>query len=709
MPSLLPELRPVAALRRLKVLLVDDDQLHLRAIERQFREDKDVEIVVVQNAIDAVLSIGAQRPDLVVMDVFMPGVDGLEACRRIKANPDTADVQVILTSSVMTPELEQAARSAGARLALSKPFDIAALLDDLFDELIAAAELAAEERGPVAQTMRGADLVVSILAEAGVDVVFGIPGGAIAPVHDALLDSAIRIITTRHESGAMFSAAGYARAAEKLGVVTLTSGPGILNAMNGLASAWCDGVPLLVLVGEISRPSHGKGVLQDGSSHGLQVVEMTRHIAKLAAEVPRASALPHLLRRAIETAMKGRRGPVVLTLPLDVTTGLVVPPRCGRYEPVRNVIDPALVKEIGTIIMNADRPLILAGCGARGGGAPARLRAVAEHLNCPVVTTPKGKGVFPEDHPLALGVLGVGGHRSSRRYLETGVDVMLAIGTSLGDVATEGFLQQLQAPALVHVDIEARQLGRSYAPTHTMVAPAADFLGALADQLAERRMPARAVRSRTGGIVRHALPSSAKADRLAAQDAISEIQELLPPDTIFTVDSGEHFVFATHFLELSLPDAFIVMTGLGSMGPSIGAAIGAQLAHPDRCVATICGDGCFSMNAFEIATAAAERLPLRVFVFNDERLGMVEIANQRIYGRTPQYPLKSLDVCTLAQGLGATTLRVNRAGQLRSARSTILYTRGPVVVDVRIDPDIFIQRTERVAAMVAPPSAGGGH
>ncbi len=708
MASLVPELRPVAALRRLRVMLVDDDQLHLRALERRFRDDKDVEIVVVQNAIDAVLSIGAQRPDLVVMDVFMPGVDGLEACRRIKANPETADVQMILTSSVMTPELEQAAHTAGARLALSKPFDIAALLDDLFDELVAAAELASQDRAPSAQTIRGADLLVEMLEQAGVDVVFGIPGGAISPVHDAFLDSGIRVITTRHESGAMFAAAGYARMTGKLGVVAVTSGPGILNSMTGLATALCDGVPLLLLVGEVPRSSHGKGVLQDGSAHGLRVVEMARHISKLAAEVPRTTALPHFLRRAMATATTGRRGPVVLTLPLDVITAQIRPPRCSGHAENQSVIDPAVLNEITSLFLAADRPVILAGSGVRGNGAPARLLAIAERLACPVVTTPKGKAVFPEDHPLALGVLGVGGHRSARRYLESGIDMVLAIGTSLGDIATEGFLPQLQAAALVHVDSDVCQIGRSYAPTHAVVAPAAEFLGALAECLAERRARPRALRGATGGIIRQELPTSVKADRIATQDVIAEIQELVPSDTIYTVDSGEHFVFATHFLQLTHPDSFLVMTGLGSMGPSIGAAIGAQLAHPDRFVAAICGDGCFAMNAFEIATAAAERLPIRVFVFNDERLGMVEIGHQRIFGRSPEFSLKPLDVCSLAQGLGATTLRINRAGQLRSARATILHARGPVVIDVRVDPDIFIPRVERVAAMVSrsPPKSG---
>src|SRR6185436_7778416 len=297
MPLLSPELHPlpVAAVHRLRVLIVDDDQLHLRAIERQFRDDAELQVIVVQNAIDAILSIGTQRPDLVLMDACMPGMDGLEACRRIKANPDTADVQVVLTSSAMTLELAQAATEAGATLAVAKPFDLNGLVDDV----VASVEIVTAEHRVSSQSMRGADLLVDMLEQAGVEVVFGIPGGAISPVHDAFLDSSIRVITTRHESGAMFAAAGYARATGKLGVVAVTSGPGILNSMTGLATAWCDGVPLLMLVGEVPRVSHGKGVLQDGSAHGLQIVEMTRSLTKLALEVPRASALPHLLRRAM--------------------------------------------------------------------------------------------------------------------------------------------------------------------------------------------------------------------------------------------------------------------------------------------------------------------------------------------------------------------------------------------------------------------------
>jgi acetolactate synthase-1/2/3 large subunit len=677
-----------------RVLVVDDDALQLRALQRALRGHKHVELTVIDNAIDALLYVGAVKPDLVVMDVFMPGLDGIEACRRIKANAETQHVDVILTSAAMTPELEANSRLAGARCGMAKPVDFTALLE----AKAVANEVSPPE--PYVEGIRGADVLVRMLAEAGVDVVFGLPGGTISPVHDALIDSDIRVVTTRSESGAMFAAAGYAHTTGRLGVVAVTSGPGALNSMTGLASAWCDGLPVLLLVGEVPRAAQGQGVLQDGSSHGLQIVEMSRHVAKLALEVPRPSGLPHLMRRAMSTAMSGRKGPVVVTLPIDVTMAQVAPPRVGGAVTFGEVVSPDSLDELIDLLLRAERPLLLAGSGIRGGAAPARLQAVAERFGCPVATTPKAKGVFPENHALALGVFGMGGHPSAHRYIESGVDVVVAIGTSLGDMATNGFSSHLQARALVHIDIDARQIGKSYSPTHAIVASASELLGGLADRLDQRGQPhSSKLRALPGRVERQKLPSSLHPHRIAPQQALAELQSLLPADTIFTVDSGEHFVFATHFLEINHPDAYVVMTGLGSMGQSIGAAIGAQLAHPDRTVAAICGDGCFAMNAFEIATAVAERLPIRVFVFNDERLGMVENGHQKVYGRRPAYPTTPLDICTVAAGLGATTLRIDQPDQMHAARNMLRTVSGPVVIDVRIDHEIMLAKQDRVAAM----------
>jgi acetolactate synthase I/II/III large subunit len=543
-------------------------------------------------------------------------------------------------------------------------------------------------------TRRTADVLVDVLEAAGVDTIFGLPGGPISPLHDALMDRSLRVVTTRHESGALFAAAGYAHTTGRLGVAAVTSGPGVLNAMTGLASAHCDGLPVLLLVGEVPRKVHGKGALQDGSSHGLNVVGMTRHVTKLAAEMIDPSQAPLLLHRAIATALSGRRGPVALTLPLDVAMAPQVATRITADLSLEFSINARALDEIAALLALAARPLILAGSGVRGNNAPAMLRVMAERYQCPVATTPKGKGVFSETHPLSLGVFGFGGHPSAREYVEGGLDMLIAIGTSLGDLSTDGWTPLLKPRrAFVHVDIDAKQIGKSYAPTHALVAPAASFLGGMAE-----RNP-RIVPRPQAGVVRFPMASS-DGEQLAPQDALAEIQTILPSDTIFTVDAGEHTLFATHFLEVTAPDAFVVMTGLGSMGQSIGAAIGAKLARPDRAVAAICGDGCFAMNGFEVATAAAERLPIVIFVFNDRRLGMVELGHKAVYGRQPSYPV-TMDVGALAQGLGADFVRVTKPGDLTRAAEMLRRPRGPIVVDVQIDPTVKLPRKDRMAELKA--------
>jgi acetolactate synthase-1/2/3 large subunit len=206
------------------------------------------------------------------------------------------------------------------------------------------------------------------------------------------------------------------------------------------------------------------------------------------------------------------------------------------------------------------------------------------------------------------------------------------------------------------------------------------------------------VRTPPGGVKRHDLGVSESDDRIGSQEALVELQDLLPDDTIFTIDSGEHFLFATHFLAIDAPDAFVVMTGLGSMGQSIGAALGAQLSHPRRTVAAIVGDGCFAMNAFEVATAAALELPLRIFVFDDQRLGMVEIGHQTVYGRKPDYSTGPLDIAAIARGLGAAAVTWRRPGDLRESAELLRRHRGPVVVHVHIDPAVRLPKKDRVGA-----------
>jgi acetolactate synthase-1/2/3 large subunit len=354
------------------------------------------------------------------------------------------------------------------------------------------------------------------------------------------------------------------------------------------------------------------------------------------------------------------------------------------------------VLEVRRALRESSRVVLFAGSGVREGRGPVLLRALAERMQCPVMTTPKAKGVFPEDHPLAVGVYGMAGHLSSRQVVDEGVDTLIAIGTSLGELATEGWTPRLQPRrALIQVDVDERQLGRAYPCTIGIVASAEQFCERMLAELPQA--PPRHL----GGVRRHHLPESTHL--IAPQRAILEIQQSLPRNTVFTIDSGEHFMFATHFLETVEPDAFMAMIGLGSMGQSIGAAIGVQLAHPDRVVAALVGDGCFAMNAFEVATAVREGIPILVFVINDQRLGMVELGHAAVYGRRPSYPT-AIDVAQIGRALGAQALTVSHPGQILQTDLLRLREKGPVVVDVRIDPSIRMPKKDRMAAFSSAPS-----
>ena len=447
---------------------------------------------------------------------------------------------------------------------------------------------------------------------------------------------------------------------------------------------------MLLLAGEVARRNFGRGALQDGSAYGLHIVEMLRNVTKYAAEVNDPQRAPAMLRSAIRTALSGPQGPVALTLPMDATLAtLESVPTLSLPPVVGSAVAPEAIVAAASAICESKRGLLFVGSGVRRGAGPQRLVELAERVQWPVVTTPKAKGVFPEDHPLSLGVFGMGGHISAYDYLEKGVDTIVAVGTSFNELSTDGWSGLLQpSHALVHVDVDERQFGRAYPCTLGIVASAEQFLGELAAQLPQ------APERQFGGVRRHVLTLGTDAG-LPLHHALGEIQKALPEDAIYTVDSGEHFVFATHYLKTTAPDAYVVMTGLGSMGQSVPAAIGAQLAHPHRVVATIVGDGSFAMNAFEIATAVNAKLPLVIFVINDGRLGMVEIGASTVYGRTAQFPTGPMDVPQLAAALGAQTVVADMFGAIRDADLMALRARGPVVVDVRIDPTIRIPKRER--------------
>lgn len=535
-------------------------------------------------------------------------------------------------------------------------------------------------------------------------MVFGLPGGPISPLNDALIDSArIQNVTARHENGAIFAAIGHARVTGRVGVALVTSGPGILNGMCALASAHCDGVPLVVLVGEVPRRVQGRNALQDGSAHHLDIRGMVRSISKDGAEVTDPRTAGTLISRAFRLAREGRPGPVVVTIPMDVLTAEAQVAEV-TLNPARLPSDrsPTLPRSVMLALERSQTGLIFAGAGARGAGGPRALRKLAERLQWPVMTTPKGKGVFPEDHPLALGVFGAGGHRSTHDYLRAGVETVLAVGTSLGDLATDGW-SELLAPnrTFIHVDLDAANISANYDVSMFVEASVAEFCDA-----ACARLPRPGLRTTQsfGGLVTHRDPEASDVGpngTITPERAIWEIQLAMEEDARILVDSGEHYLYAVHYLRLNHSDAFIAQSGLGAMGASIGAGLGAQLGTPSRRTLVICGDGGFVMAGNEVATAARLGSPVLYFVFDDQRLGMVENGHGDLYGRTPRFTPEPVDLAAFARSMGAGSARVSLPGEIMKLDYSRLTDRGrrPGVVVVSIDPDCRMPRNTRTTTM----------
>lgn len=541
---------------------------------------------------------------------------------------------------------------------------------------------------------RAADYLVDAIFDAGIKVVFGIPGGSIAPVYDALMQRPeVRIVTTRHETSAVFAASAYARLTGNVGIALVTSGPGVLNAMNGIGSAMADSLPVLVIAGEAAREGFGRGAVQEGSSYGLNIVGMASHITKAAFELTAPEAAPSMFQHAMRTAASGRPGPVLMSVPLDILSGRISKPALVCEESTGAQVSGAQLESAAKALKAPGRKVIFAGSGARG--AAGALRTLAERLGCPVMTTPKGKGVFPENHPLALGVYGMGGHPSTSEFVEKGLDVVLAVGTSLNEVATDGWSQAiLPKRTLIHIDVDGAMIGRVYPTDIGLIAPANMALQALLE-----RIPASETEgSFAGKGLRYAYDAASLevcgSEVIAAPRALWELQSCLPADTIYTTDSGTNLFFAIHYLKINSPDTFISLLGLGSMGSGLPAAMGAQMAAPHRKVVAVLGDGGLSMVAGELSTLSALRLPIIVAVLNDQRYGMVEFGMKAIFGRTPDFAMTPFDVVGVAKSCGAEAVAVHQVGQLAEAVASAPSDR-PLVLDIRIECGLGLPTNKR--------------
>jgi acetolactate synthase-1/2/3 large subunit len=549
------------------------------------------------------------------------------------------------------------------------------------------------------------DIFLQYLRAEGARVVFGIPGGLLHPFFDAVeRASEFELIVTKHESGAAFMADGYARARGCLAICAGTSGPGATNLLTGAAVSYSDGVPILIITGQAPSHALGKGAAQETAPEDIDIVAMFRPITKYSAMVPGPDRMSHHLRRALRSALTGRQGPVHLNIPVDfwnlpATEEWFEP---ATYRPTTELFDRNAVQAASKSLIEATNPVILAGSGVQSSGAAEHLRSLAELLPARVATTPRAKGVFPEDHPLSLGVMGFAGHRTAKQtLLGDSVDVLMTVGASLNETTTLNWHPNFRPRrTLIQIDILVDHIGRNYPVDIPLVGDAQTILIELIYHIHRllREGAETASRWRDEAPIDHGhsfydnpeLRTSEKIP-LSPQRWRVELTEHLPGDALIFSDIGGHMLFNVHDLCIRGGQRFYLNLGFGSMGHGTAAPIGAALAQRDKPVVAIIGDGCFSMMGMELLTAAEYDVPVVWIVENNQMHGITWHGSRQLGGGVGMESIRfkePLDVAGIGRAFRIHTFVVDRPGMLGSVLEEALARRRPTLIEIRVDRDI---------------------
>lgn len=556
-----------------------------------------------------------------------------------------------------------------------------------------------------------AEHVIEQLENEGVDTVFGIPGGNVSPFLGVLRGHPrMRFVIACHEGGAAFMADGYARASGKLGVCLVTAGPGATNALTGVAAAHLDGVPVLAISGQVPTDRFGLAAMQESTDEGgVNTVEVFRPATKYSTTIVDPKSFPRLFSRALTVAQSAPRGAVHLSFPTNVGRG-EVDEQADVQTPLRPLAPrPAVtaeVEETFRLLAGAERPLVYLGAGARDAMTTMgeAFEAFAERYAIPVVTSLRGKGSFAEDTEMALGVMGMGGSPRAERWLEDGVDVLVVVGSRLGEWSSNSFSRKLRGSrAVVQVDLNPATIGQLVPATLPVVADAHAFLGGLlehargkgqpdAARVALRRSAVLSLRAEVPRVL-EPLKHTCECVPLKPQRVMAELNTALRGETDLYVDIGNCTGWAAHSLRIAAPVRSFFACGFTTMGWSIGAVIGGKLARPERSAIALVGDGAFLMNGVELNTAARHGVAAVYVVLNDNYLGMVNHGEHAQTGRPlgdSFYSLGNPDLVKFAESLGAAALRVERPGQLQKLLPAVLASaeaeRRPHVLVVRVDP-----------------------
>jgi acetolactate synthase-1/2/3 large subunit len=533
----------------------------------------------------------------------------------------------------------------------------------------------------MSETLSGAHILCRTLADAGVDVLFGYPGGAIMPFYHALPEyPCLRHILVRHEQAAAHAADGYARASGRVGVCVATSGPGATNLVTGLATAHMDSSPVVAITGQVSRPMIGRDAFQE-----TDIIGITLPITKQNYLVQDAAELAGVVREALAVAQHGRPGPVLIDIPKDVQNqkAAYVGDAGAQDAAPRPTGADDSVQRAADLIAAATRPLLMVGHGVIFANAYAEVRALAEKTGMPVITTLLGISAFPEGHPLHLGMPGMHGEVHVNRAIQR-ADLIVGIGLRFDDRVTGNVAAFAPRAQIVHIDLDRSEIGRNV-PT---------AVGIVGDARAVTRRLVAAIRPRTCDAWRAEIEGSRRPQDasfrggMSPEAILAAIHDATGGECTIVTDVGQHQMWVAKLFPYRRPNTHITSGGLGTMGFAVPAAMGVHLARPGEPVWAISGDGGFQMNMAEMATMVQEGLPVKLAVFNNGYLGMVRQWQQFFHGkRYSSTPIWSPDYVKLAEAYGIPGYRVQHASELADAVGEANAAPGPTLVEFVIEQE----------------------